>query len=228
LNFYELNPILLLYVLNIEVFYMSKPHKPREEPKLRIDDLENSKGTQKQWPKDEFQAEGEGEEGAKEELVGILEHPSYIELAKRLTETEAEANEQRLRSQADLENIRRRAERDVANSRKYALEDFVNNLLPVVDSLDRASLSDVSDNEFAKKIHEGIELTMSLLLKTLEKFGVKQVNPLDEAFNPELHQAISTQPSDKKPNTILNVLQKGYLLNDRLIRPALVVVSTAG
>lgn len=209
---------------------MSKPHNPREEPKIDMDDLNKRDNIyKKKWPKDEeAMNEDEDQLEDEEEVAGILEHPSYKKLENQLTEAEIKANElwnQQARLQAELDNIRRRAERDVANAHKYALDKFANDLLPVVDSLERALMSDVSDNEFAKKIHEGIELTMSLLLKTLEKYGVKQVNPIGELFNPEVHQAIATQPSDAPPNTVIEVLQKGFLLNDRLIRPALVVVA---
>lgn len=211
---------------------MSKPQKPREEPKLHIDDLEDGSNIyKKKWPKDEETfSEDEYSDEYNEEVAGILEHPSYKELERKLTEAEGKVNEYwNLRTQdaAEVENTRRRAERDIANARKYALEKFVNDLLPVVDSLERALQSDVSDNEYAQKIHEGIDLTMSILLKTLEKYSVKQINPLGELFNPELHQAIATQPSDKPANIVLEVLQNGYTLNDRLIRPALVVVAAA-
>jgi molecular chaperone GrpE len=207
---------------------MSKPHKPREEPKLRIEDLEKEANNiyQKKWPTESDEAElpdQNVEDIDEDEVMGILEHPSYKELENKLTEAE----NQRLQAKAETDNIRRRAERDVMHAHKYALEKFANDLLPVVDSLERALLSDVSDNPYAKKIHEGIELTMSLLMKTLEKYGVKQVDPEGQLFNPELHQAIATQPSDLPPNTVLEVLQRGYTLNDRLIRPALVVVAAS-
>lgn len=205
---------------------MTKSHKTREEPKLRVEDLEKDTKPKKQWPKDEPVVDQEEDDN---EIIGVLDHPSYIELEKKLTETEAKANDawnQQLRLQAELDNVRRRAQKDVENARKYSLEKFASELLPVLDSLERALLSDVNDNEFAKKIHEGIELTMSLFLKTLEKFSIKQVDPLGESFNPELHQAIATQPNQEvPPNTVVEVLQKGYTLNDRLIRPALVVVA---
>ncbi len=205
---------------------MTKHHKTREEPKLRMEDLEPRK--QKQWPKDEGDMVEDDDEGG--EVAGSLEHDSYKELENKLTEMEIKANDfwnQQLRTQAELDNVRRRSERDVANAHKYALEKFVNDLLPVIDSLERALQSDVSDNAFAQNIHTGIELTMDLFLKTLEKYGVKQLDPQNEIFNPELHQAIATQPSDAPANTVLEVLQRGYLLNDRLIRPALVVVAAA-
>ncbi|MBA2654197.1 MAG: nucleotide exchange factor GrpE [Gammaproteobacteria bacterium] len=191
-----------------------------------MEDLEPRK--QKQWPKDEGDMVEDDDEGG--EVAGSLEHDSYKELENKLTEMEIKANDfwnQQLRTQAELDNVRRRSERDVANAHKYALEKFVNDLLPVIDSLERALQSDVSDNAFAQNIHTGIELTMDLFLKTLEKYGVKQLDPQNEIFNPELHQAIATQPSDAPANTVLEVLQRGYLLNDRLIRPALVVVAAA-
>lgn len=209
---------------------MTKPHKPRQEPKLSLDDLEDEqiRSQKKTWPREEdFDEEDDGEADAT--IAGVLDHPSYKELEQKLTEAENKGSEllnQQLRIQAELDNVRRRAERDVMNAHKYALEKFGNDLLPVVDSLEKALQSDVSDNAFAKKIHEGIELTMSLLLKTLDKYGIKQINPVGDQFNPELHQAIATQPSDMPPNTVVEVLQKGYLLNDRLIRPALVVVAS--
>lgn len=214
---------------------MSKHNKPREESRFKKDELDQQNPYKKQWPTEDSLSSNDTQEQAESaeatEVMGILEHPSYVELEKKLTEAEIKAGEawnQQLRAQAELDNIRRRAERDVSNAHKYALEKFVADQLPIVDSLDRALLSDVGDNELAKKIHEGIELTMSLFLKTLEKHGVKQVNPLGEAFNPELHQAIATQPSNEfEPNTVMEVLQKGYTLNDRLIRPALVVVSAS-
>jgi molecular chaperone GrpE len=206
---------------------MSKPSKTREEPKLDVENLEN-KGNlyQKQWPKDDSKVETthKGDE-PEQAIAGVLEHPSYLEIEKKLTEIEAKYVEQKLRNQAELDNVRRRAESDIASSRKYALEKFANDLLPVVDSLERALIIDVSGNEFAKKIHEGIELTRSLLLEKFKKHGITQVDPMGEAFDPNLHQAIATKESDEASNTVIEVLQKGYLLNNRLIRPALVVVS---
>ncbi len=210
---------------------MSNKNKTREEPKLNVDDFEKKSNLySKKWPKDEGEIENppDEKEESDEEVVGILTHPSYLELEQKLTQAEqglTDRYNQILQLKAEQENIRRRAARDVENSHKYALEKFANDLLPVVDSLDRALESDVSDNEFAKKIHQGIELTMTLLLKTLEKFGIEQINPLNEKFNPEYHQAIATKEGEVQSDTVIEVLQKGYLLNGRLIRPALVVVS---
>ena len=154
-------------------------------------------------------------------------------LQTQLTEAETKAQEnwdQLLRTKAEMENLRRRNERDVENARKYALENFVKELLPVRDSLEMglAAVNDTGDNEKVAKLREGKELTLKMLTSVFEKFGVTEINPLDQPFNPEWHQAMSMLESkEKAPNTVLNVMQKGYLLNERLVRPAMVVVSKA-
>lgn len=157
----------------------------------------------------------------------LLEHPSYIELQTKLTEAEEKANqywERMLRMQAETENLQRRVERDIANAHKYSLEKFVVELLPIIDSLERAV--DISTDGSAASVIEGVDLTLKMFYASLAKFGVLPVDPLSEAFNPELHQAVSTQvDAAVKPGTVVKVLQKGFLLNNRLIRPALVIVS---
>ncbi len=168
------------------------------------------------------------ENSAQEQPVGELEHLSYEELETKLNETEAKMNaywDQVLRGQAELENIRRRAERDVSSAHKYALEKFATELLPVSDSLERGI--EGADAPQAKSLREGMEMTLSLLIKAMDKFGIKAVNPeAGENFNPAVHQAMSAMPDpNAKPNTILRVLQKGYSLHDRLLRPALVIVA---
>jgi molecular chaperone GrpE len=160
--------------------------------------------------------------------AALLEHPTYIELQKKLDEAEAKATEswdRLLRQQAEMDNMQRRVERDVANAHKYALEKFVPELLPVIDSMER-SLQISSDEHSVNAVLEGISLTLKLFYGTIEKFGVVQINPEGEVFNPELHQAVSVlEEQGIKSGIVLNVLQKGYSLNGRLIRPALVVVS---
>lgn len=210
---------------------MTKKHRSREEPKFRIDDLEeeNQNRPTKKWPIDEQPDKVEAELADDEEhddIAGILEHPSYKELENKLTETEEKLHQCLMRSQAEMENLRRRCERDVSNAYKYSIEKLILDLFPVVDSLEKALESKVDNNEYAKKIHEGIELTMSLFLKVFDKFGIKQIDPVGETFNPELHQAISTHADpNAAENTVISVLQKGFTLNDRLLRPALVVVA---
>lgn len=136
---------------------------------------------------------------------------------------------QLLRAKADLDNLRRRAERDLEQAHRYGLERFVQELLPVKDSLELGlSASQGAEGEALKGLREGMELTRKMLQNALEKFGVKELSPQGERFNPELHQAMSVQErADAEPNTVLLVCQKGYLLHDRLIRPAMVIVSKA-
>ncbi len=150
------------------------------------------------------------------------------ELQQKLVEAEEKAAEnwdKFLRAQAEMGNMVRRTERDVSNAHKYALEKFVTELLPVIDNLERAILV-AEEGKMPENVLEGLHMTIKSFLSTLLKFGVEQIDPQNEAFNPEFHQAISTEESNKvEPGTVLKVLQKGYLLNQRLIRPALVIVS---
>lgn len=158
-----------------------------------------------------------------------LDRATHEELIAQLNEAEQKnANywDRILRMQAESENATRRTERDIANAHKYALEKFLSELLPVIDNLERAISAAKESKADAVAIIEGVELTLKMLADVLEKAGVKQVNPQGEAFNPSFHEAISMQvDASCKPGTVVSVLQKGYLLNDRLVRPALVVVS---
>lgn len=139
----------------------------------------------------------------------------------------AEARDEVLRARAEVENIRKRAERDVSAAHKFGLERFVGDLLPIKDSMDLgySALDTTTDIE---AIREGMTLTAKMFDTALEKAGVVALDPVGEAFNPEFHQAMTMQPSsDVAPGTVLAVMQKGYLLNERLIRPAMVVVAKA-
>ena len=125
-----------------------------------------------------------------------------------------------------MENMRRRGERDLENAHKYALERFAQELLPVKDSLEMGVAAALAEAADVVKLREGSEMTLRMLDSAMEKFNIMAVDPLDEPFNPELHQAVAMiEAADKAPNTVINVLQKGYTLNDRLVRPAMVVVS---
>jgi len=152
-----------------------------------------------------------------------------IDMVESLQQAEAnleEAQEQILRLKAEMENLRRRSAREVENAHKYALERFVQELLPVIDSLEMGRDAVMAEGATLEKLQEGTDLTLKMLLSTIDKFGIKAVHPEGEPFDPELHQAMSMQESAKHaPNTVMNVMQKGYLLNDRLVRPAMVVVS---
>ena len=150
-------------------------------------------------------------------------------LQQQLAEAEAKAKEhwdQLLRVKAEQENLRRRHEREVENAHKYALERFAQDLLPVIDSLEMGAEAAVSEGATLEKVREGTELTLKMLLSTMERFGIQAVHPEGEPFNPEYHQAMSMLESpEHAANTVMNVMQKGYTLNERLIRPAMVVVS---
>lgn len=150
--------------------------------------------------------------------------------ADEVAQLRAKVDENRdlyLSALADAENIKRRAERDVQNARKFALEKFVNELLPVKDSLEMGLAASAETNDI-NKLSEGTELTLKMLTAAVTKFGVKAVDPLGDKFNPELHEAIAMQPStEADPNTVVQVIQKGYVLHDRLVRPAMVIVAKA-
>jgi molecular chaperone GrpE len=154
------------------------------------------------------------------------------DLEQQLAESEAALagrKDVEIRAAAETQNIRTRAAKDVEQARKFALEKFANELLPVLDNMERALQGTDPENEATKAIYEGVDLTMKGFLTSVAKFGVKQVNPQGETFNPEHHQAIGMQPSPDFPaNTVMMVMQKGYLLNDRLLRPAMVMVSQGG
>lgn len=143
----------------------------------------------------------------------------------RIAELEAaleEAKANVLYIKAEGENIRRRAMDDIDKARKFALEKFSNELLAVKDSLDAALLIEATD---VKSYKDGVELTSKQLLSVFDKFNIAEINPLGEKFDPNKHQAISMLENSGEPNTVINVLQKGYTLNDRVLRPALVMVA---
>lgn len=167
-------------------------------------------------------------EGAAEEPVRNEELEA---LRRELEKAQAQAQEnwdKFLRAQAEMENLRKRAARDLENAQRYALERFVSDLLSVRDSLELGVQAAEGDEVDAQKIKEGTELTLRMLVQVMEKYNIKCIDPKGEKFNPDLHQAMSTQESrEVEPNTVLTVMQKGYTLNERLLRPAMVVVSKA-
>ena len=136
--------------------------------------------------------------------------------------------EQLLREQAEMQNVRRRAQRDVESAHKFALEKFATELLSVVDNLERAIGAIDAEDESQKAVAEGLELTLKTFIDVLAKHSVVPVDPEGQPFDADLHQAVSMVPNaEVEPNTVINVFQKGYTLNGRLIRPAMVVVSTS-
>ncbi|NVK25140.1 MAG: nucleotide exchange factor GrpE [Gammaproteobacteria bacterium] len=169
------------------------------------------------------------EEQVQSEDVDAIEHIARLEA--ELAEAQATIQEQKdsvVRAAAEVENIRRRAAQDVEKAHKFALEKFANELLPVIDNMDRAIEFSDKENETLKPVIEGIELTQKSFVDALAKFKVEVVDPQGEKFNAEFHQAMSMQPSeDVEPNTVIAVMQKGYTLHGRLLRPAMVMVSKA-
>ena len=170
---------------------------------------------------------GEAQQGEEE---ARLEAPSVEALETEIAQLMAKVNDQAesvLRAQAEMQNVRRRAERDVENAHKFALDKFASDLLPVVDSLERAlDAAGQLNDEAVKGMKDGIELTLKMFVDTLAKHGLQQLNPAGEPFNPEFHQAMTMVPHPElAPNTVLDVLQRGYTLNGRLVRPAMVVVT---
>ncbi len=189
-------------------------------------------------PKDKDHASKKDETHEKEEVhpeaEETLAHLSHEELQKRIADAKQKMHEQQdqiLRMQADSKNAARRLERDVESAHKYGLEKFANELLPIVDSLELCVEKRPESEEWqaaAKPVIDGVELTLKMFYAAMGKFGVKQVDPIGKPFNPDFHQAIATQYDPmSKPGTVISVLQKGYTLNDRLIRPALVTVAKA-
>jgi len=152
-----------------------------------------------------------------------------LELALSAAQTTvADQKDSVVRAKAEVDNIRRRSAQDVDKARKFALEKFATEMLVSVDNLERALQNVDKEDESIKGIIEGLELTLQGLIASLEKFGVKGVDPQDQPFNPEFHQAMSMQVVEGvAPNTVIAVMQKGYELNGRLIRPAMVMVSKA-
>ncbi|WP_336365841.1 nucleotide exchange factor GrpE [Marinobacter sp. C2H3] len=143
-----------------------------------------------------------------------------------------ELQDQALRAQAEMQNVRRRSEIDVEKAHKFALEKFVKELLPVADSLEKAveaAQGHQDAGDVVASIHEGVEMTLGLMMNSLKKFNVEQLNPVGEPFDPQQHEAMSMVPApDAEPNSVVAVVQKGYLLNGRVVRPAMVVVAKAG
>jgi molecular chaperone GrpE len=193
--------------------------------------------------KDQAQNQAEAVEEAAEaetEALNESETPGEVEsaeenqqeLTRLLEDARAKADDhwnQLMRTQAELENIRKRNQRDLENAHKFALDKFSMDLLQVWDSLELGHQAALDEQADVEKLREGTELTLKLLVDVMQKYGIEQVDPDGEPFNPEFHQAMSMQERDDvAPNTVVAVVQKGYLLNSRLLRPAMVMVSKAG
>lgn len=154
--------------------------------------------------------------------VNVETMPSLEESLRQAELLAQEHHDAWLRARAESDNIRKRAQLDVANAHKYAVENFASELLAVKDSLEAALNDSHSDRD---TLHNGVALTLKQLIAAFEKSKLQEINPVGEKFDPHKHQAISMLPSDAEPNSIITVLQKGYTLHERIIRPALVTVA---
>ncbi|KHN59032.1 heat shock protein GrpE [Dickeya fangzhongdai] len=150
------------------------------------------------------------------------------ELEAQLNDAQQRERESALRARAEMENIRRRAELDMEKAHKFALEKFAGEMLPVIDNLERALEMADKSNEALSGMIEGVELTLKAMLSAVNKFGIDVVAEVNVPFNPEIHQAMTLlESADHAPNHVMMVMQKGYTLNGRLLRPAMVAVSKA-
>ena len=150
--------------------------------------------------------------------------PGPEELLREAELKAAEHHDAWLRAKAETENLRRRAQEDIAKAHKYAAEKFASEMLPVKDSLEAAL---ATESATVENMRSGVDLTLKQLVAAFERSGLAEINPTGEKFDPHRHQAISVLDDDGEPNRVLNVLQKGYALHDRVVRPALVLVSKA-
>lgn len=210
------------------------------ETKIEVQDLEQQEA-QAAAPAEEAAdttaAESEEAEQIAAEFIAAAEipaedaEPSLDVLKQQLAEAQAKAQENwdaLLRQKAEQENLRKRLERDLDNARKYALERFAGELLPVRDSLEMGLDAARQEEVSVEALREGSELILKMLAAAMEKFAIQEINPLGEKFDPHLHEAMAMAPDpEAEPNTVVMVHQKGYQLNDRLLRPARVIVAKA-
>ena len=193
---------------------------------------EVNEGEEKALDSADTAAEAIAAEKAKDldaEIVEELLGEDQLSETEELQEQVSKANDQVLRVQAEMQNVRRRVERDVENAHKYALDKFTAELLPVVDNLERALSTIDAADDAQKAVATGLELTLKSFFDVLGRFKIEVVDPAGQPFDADLHQAVSMVPNpDLEPNTVMDVFQKGYTLNGRLVRPAMVVVSKAG
>ena len=179
---------------------------------------------------DESESRNDNQSDGNEDTVEMeIDVKSFEALKTQLAEAEVKAQEnldKAVRAQAELENVRRRGQRDLENAHKYGLEKFLQDLLPIQDSLEMGLEAAKLETADVGKLIEGSELILKMLADLLDKNGIESIHPLGEPFDPEHHQAMSLLESDEHaPNTVVTVMQKGYKLNDRLVRPAMVAVS---
>lgn len=198
----------------------------QEKAQEQITEQENVELQQPEAVEEQVQSENREEQPVEAELAAAYARINELEIY--VSEIDTREKDIQLRAQAEIQNIRRRAEQDVEKAHKFALEKFSKELLTVVDNLERglAALDNAVTDETTQALVDGVEMTHKEFISTLGKFGVEAVGVVGEAFNPELHQAISMQPAEGiESNHISVVLQKGYTLQGRVLRPAMVMVA---
>jgi molecular chaperone GrpE len=184
-------------------------------------------------PESQVEIEAKNEESAAEVVSEeqLLQAPTLEELKQQLAQAEQKAQEnwdKAVRAQAEMENLKRRTQKDLESAHKFALEGFAKELLPVLDSLTLGLQAATGDSPEVEKFRVGSELTIKQFESVFAKFNIETIDPVGQPFNPEHHQAMAIQAVEgAEPNTVVNVFQKGYLLNGRLLRPAMVVVAKA-
>lgn len=166
------------------------------------------------------------EENTAEAVEATEISPEHAALIAEMDEKEAQFKNDLLLVKADMENMRRRQTRDLENAHKFAVDKFVGELLPVCDGIEMGHTAAQAEDVTLETVKEGLDMTVKMLRSSIAKFGLEQVDPVGEVFNPEHHEAISMIPSEEiESNHVITVVQKGYLFNGRLLRPAMVVVS---
>ncbi|PCJ87398.1 MAG: nucleotide exchange factor GrpE [Thiotrichaceae bacterium] len=189
-------------------------------------DTQDNQETGDQAPEELEQDQQNNQQGEDAQLESPEKNADSLEAQLEDAQKKASDNwEQFLRAKAEMDNLRRRNAKDVENAHKYGIEKFATELLPVLDGL---AMGLSTEDASAESLREGLELTLNMLAKMMENLGIEEIDPLNEKFDAEKHQAMTMQPSaDVEPNTVIAVMQKGYMLNNRLIRPAMVMVSKA-
>ena len=176
---------------------------------------------------EDVQSEETATDSTVDNSVDTEETIESLKLKLEAAENKATDNwDQLLRIKAEMDNLRRRSQRDLENAHKFAIEKFVGELLPVMDSMELGLDATAHESSTIESLKEGTEMTLNMLKTALQKFNIVEIHPHGEQFDPALHQAMSIQESaEMEHNTVMAVMQKGYLLNDRLVRPAMVMVS---
>ena len=197
--------------------HQQSSHEQKPDSELIAEVLEQTSGAFGDSAKDESVVENQE--------INIESLQQELLLAQKQASTNLD---KALRVQAEMENLKKRVQKDLDDERKYGLAKFAKELLSVVDSLELGLRAAVGESTELQKIREGIELTIKQFEAVFEKFNIEAVDPTGQAFNPDLHQAMAMQPSTtSEPGTVITTFQKGYILNGRLLRPAMVVIAKA-